>query len=445
MRAENVRVIALREYWARVRTMGFWIATAGLPVLMVAVLLLPAFLLTRTTGAHRMVVVDATGKVGEALVAGLSGAPERPAAAERLEPALPSADGASIESRLGGFVPTLEPPAADVERQRADLDRRVLAGEIDAWVWIDGAGLAADRIEYHAESVSNFVTQERLERAAWAAIRSHRLAEAGLDRQQIDRLGRSVALTTMRVTEVGSREEQPATGVVLAWVLFFLLYIAIMLYGQQVMLGVIEEKSSRIVEIIVATTRPVELMLGKLIGICCVALTQLGIWLGTVVALTLPPVVARVGWLSAYPDIPTLAPSLIVHFFCFFILGFALYSSFYGAVGAAFDNVQEAQQFAIVGSLLTVVPILLFGMVLNEPDSTLSVVSSLVPLFTPLLMLLRLAVKAPPWWQVALGYLLTALLTWAMVWISGRVYRVGILMYGKKPSLPEIWRWIRYA
>ena len=88
---------------------------------------------------------------------------------------------------------------------------------------------------------------------------------------------------------------------------------------------------------------------------------------------------------------------------------------------------------------------LLFWMVLNEPDSTLSVVSSLIPVFTPLLMLLRLAVKTPPWWQVALGYVLTVVVTWGMIWVAARVYRVGILMYGKKPSLPEIWRWIRYA
>ncbi len=445
MRVENVFVITGREYRARIQTLGFWIATASLPLLLVAVLVLPVFLLTQTTSARRVVVVDTTGRVGEALVAGLTGDPELPPAAERLDEAVPGAGGAASEGQLGSFVPALELPAADLEQQRADLDRRVLAGEIDAWVWIDDAGLAADRIEYHAESVSSFVTQERLERAASAAIRAHRLAEAGLDHEQIDRLGRSVALTTMRVTEAGSREEQAATGVVLAWVLFFLLYIAIMVYGQQVMLGVIEEKSSRIVEIIVATTRPVELMLGKLLGICCVALTQLGIWLGTLFALTLPPVVARIGWLSAYPDVPTLAPALILHFFAFFTLGFVLYASFYGAVGAAFDNVQEAQQFAIVGSIVGVVPVLLFGMVLNDPDSTASVASSLVPLFTPLLMLLRLAVKAPPWWQVALGYLLTVLLTWVMVWISGRVYRVGILMYGKNPSLPEIWRWIRYA
>ncbi len=445
MRVETVRVIAAREYLARIRTKGFWIATVGLPVLMAAVLVLPALLLTQTTSAHKMVIVDTTGGIGAELAARLSDSPELRRVTEKLEETLEGVDTAAIERKLQGFVPILEPPSLDLPGQRAELDRRVLAGEIDAWVWISEQGLAEDRIEYHAESVSNFVTQERLARAASSTIRSLRLVAAGLDPEEIERLGRSIDLTTLRVTAEGSREEQAATGVVLAYVLFFLLYIAILVYGQQVMLGVIEEKSSRIVEVIVATTRPTELMMGKLLGICCVALTQLAIWLGTIVVLTLPGVVARMRWLSDQFDVPTLAPSLIVHFFAFFVLGFVLFSSFYGSVGAAFNNIQEAQQFASVGAIFAVAPMLLFWMVLNDPDSMLSVVSSLIPFFTPLLMLLRLAVKTPPWWQVALGYLLTILVTGAMIWVAGRVYRVGILMYGKKPSLPEIWRWIRYA
>ncbi len=445
MRAENVWVIATREYLARIRTKGFWIATIGLPVLMAAVLILPALLLTRTTSAHRLVIVDTTGELGEALIAELRDDSEFRKALDQLDETLDGVDTSALDDKLQGFVPLLEAPDADLERQRAELDQRIMTGEIDAWVWISEQGLAEDRIEYHAESVSNFVTQERLGRAASSVIRSFRLADAGLDVEQIERLQRSVSLTTLRVTEAGSREQSAATGVMLAYTLFFMLYISILVYGQQVMLGVIEEKSSRIVEVIVATTRPVELMMGKLAGICCVALTQLAIWLGTVALLTLPPVVARLGALPEGIDIPTLDPWLVVHFFAFFILGFILFSSFYGSVGAAFNNIQEAQQFAGIGAIFAVAPMLLFWMVLNDPDSSLSVVASLIPFFTPLLMLLRLAVKAPPWWQVALGYALTVSLALATIWLSARIYRVGILMYGKKPSLPEIWRWIRYS
>jgi ABC-2 type transport system permease protein len=445
MRTDNVRVIAAREYLARIRTKGFWIATVGLPLLMAAALVLPALLLTQTRGTHELVIVDTMGALGEALVAELTHAPEIEAAREVIAEALPGAD-TSVVDNLDGIIPRLEAPAEDLESQRADLDRRVRAGEIDAWIWVDQAGMDADRVEYHAESVSNFVTQARLQRAVSSVVRSYRLRQAGLDPEEIRRLGREVDLGTVRVTEEGSRQEGAASGIVLAYTLFFLLYISILVYGQQVMIGVIEEKSSRIVEVIVATTRPFDLMMGKLIGICCVALTQLAIWMTAVVVLTLPPVVAQMAWLSrAGVDIPTVAPSLLVHFFLFFVLGFFLFSAFYGSVGAAFNNIQEAQQFASVGAIFAVAPMLLFWMVLNDPDSPLSVVASLIPFFTPLLMLLRLAVKEPPFWQVLLGYVLTVGLTWGMVWVSARIYRVGILMYGKKPSLPEIWRWIRVA
>ncbi len=432
MRIEKIGVIAVREYLARIRTKGFWIATVGLPLLMGAVLVLPALLLTQTTSSHRLAIVDTTGRLGEALTEELSGG--LPEALENIDP-----------TQLQGIVPLLESPTPDPEQQRAQLAERTLTGEIDAWVWIDEDGLARDRIEYHATSVSNFVTQERLQRAVSTVVRSFRLEEAGIDPAEIARLQRSVDLTTLRVTETGTHEEQAATGVLLAYTLFFMLYIAILVYGQQVMVGVLEEKSSRIVEVIVATVRPVELMTGKLVGICCVALTQLGIWLTALAVLTLPGVIAAAGTLPAGLELPTLEPTLVLHFLAFFVLGFVLFSSFYGAVGAAFNNIQEAQQFAGIGAIFAIAPMLLFWMVLNDPDSLLSVVASLIPFFTPLLMLLRLAVKAPPWWQVALGYALTLALALGSIWLAARIYRVGILMYGKKPSLPEIWRWIRYA
>lgn len=438
MRVENVRIIAGRELRTRLRSKGFWISTIALPLFLAAVLLLPALLLTRTSSTHRLVIVDRTGAVGELLIAELT---ERGAIGDLAE-----IDGVDAgESPAAGFLPRLEPPAADATTQRADLDRRVRTGEIDAWVWITEESLAEDRIEYHSENVSNFVTQARLEAAGSAAVRRHRLEQAGLDAEQIDRLGRSVGLTTVRVTEQGSREEGFGSGLSLAYFLFFALYMSLLIYGQQVMTGVIEEKSSRIVEVIVATTRPFELMLGKLLGICGVALTQMGIWLGTVAALTAPSVVATMSWLPEGVELPTLSAGLLLHFLAFFLLGFFLFSTFYGSIGAAFNNVQEAQQFASVAAIFLVAPMLLFWMVINDPDSPLAVVTSLIPFFTPLLLMLRIAIKEPPLWQIALGYLLTTGFTVLMVWVSSRVYRIGILMYGKKPSLQELWRWVRHA
>jgi ABC-2 type transport system permease protein len=144
-------------------------------------------------------------------------------------------------------------------------------------------------------------------------------------------------------------------------------------------------------------------------------------------------------------SIPRVPAGVYVHFFAFFLLGFVLYATFYAAIGAAFNNVQEAQQFASLAAFALIAPILFFWTVVNDPDSTLSVVMSLVPPFTPLLMLLRITIKTPPAWQIALGYATTALFAWLMIRIAGRIYRVGILMVGKKPSLPELWRWVRHG
>ncbi len=427
MRPDRVRVIARREYLTRLRTKGFWLATIALPLFVVAVGVLPGLLISRTEISQRIVVVDAAGGLGERLAAELEG----------------------TESPLGGresaFEVALESPRPDVAAQRAALDGRVLEGEIDAWIWIDPGGLADDEVEYHAESVSNFLTQGLIADAISRAVRLHRLSSAGYDPQAIDELVRSVDLQTVRVSPEGSRAEGVEAGIILAWVLFFLLYMMLVIYGQQVMNGVIEEKTSRIVEVIVSTTRPFELMIGKLCGICLVALTQLAIWLATLVAVTLPGVVSAMAWIPEGVTIPTVPIAVLAHFILHFLFGFFLFSAGYAAIGAAFNNVQEAQQFASVLVVFLVAPIFLFWIVLNDPDATVSVVSSLVPLFTPMLMLLRIAVKTPPAWQILLGYALTAAFTWATIWFGARVYRVGILMYGKKPTLRELWRWIRYA
>ena len=426
MRLDNAVTVAKREYLARLRTKGFWLATVALPLFIGAMGVVPALLLGKGDKAHRLAVVDATGRLGEALARELA-----------------ESDGPLGER--AAFDVELVPAGADARADAEALDRRVLDDEIDAWIRIDDASLAADEIAYNAESVSNFITQSALERALSRVVRHDRLTAAGYDADEVGTLARGVGLDTVRVSEEGSKSEGAEAGIILAYVLFFILYMVLIIYGQQVMNGVLEEKSSRIVEVIVSTTRPFELMLGKLGGICLVALTQLAIWMGTLVLLTLPGVVASMAWVPENVDIPSFTPAILLHFLGHFLLGFFLYSTLYAAIGASFNNVQEAQQFASVAVIFLIAPVFLFWKVLNDPDSTLSVVSSLVPLFSPLLMMLRIAVKTPPWWQITLSYLLTALFTLAMVWLSARIYRVGILMYGKKPTIQELWRWIRYA
>ncbi len=433
----SIGAIARREYLARVQTKGFWISTVLLPLFMGAMVFVPSLVASKTRATHRMAVVDETGKVGEALAAALTGKEQKKPGNEGvLEKAREQPETASF------VVEQVKPeePAA----QRAALDRRVLDGKIDSWIRISNEALDKSQVEYRAESVSNFITQRRLERVLSQVVGRYRIESAGLDAERIAAMTRDVELETVRLSKEGERAEAGIAGFFLAYFLFFLLYMVVAIYGQQVLNGVLEEKASRVVEVIVAAVRPFDLMLGKLAGIGLVGLTQLGIWLATMAALTAPGVITAMAWLPG-GKLPEISLAVFGHFLVLFLLGYFFFATLYAAIGAATNNIQEAQQFAGVVVIFLIAPVLLMVPVINDPDSTLAVVLSLVPPFTPLLMMLRIAVKMPPAWQIALGYLLTSAFIVVLVWVCARVYRVGILMYGKKPTFQELWRWVRHA
>jgi len=439
MRIERIVTIARREYLAGVRTKAFWISTALLPVLMAALFVLPTLLLSKTRATLRLAVVDETGGVGARLAGELAGDPARSGGPGQ-EPA-----GEATRAEASRFAVDLRPAAGDRAAQRAALDREVLAGTVDAWIWIAPESLSGADVAYHGESVSNFVTQRVLADALTRAVSAARLSDAGLDPARVAALTAPVGLETVRVSAAGTRREAGTAGFLLAYFLFFLLYMVTLIYGQQVMNGVLEEKASRVVEVMLTTARPVELMAGKLFGIAAVGLTQLAIWLACLVALTAPGVAAALVTLPAGVALPTVSAGVAVHFVAHFLLGFFLYSALYAAIGAASNDLREAQQLASSVVIFIVLPVVFAITVINDPDSTLATVASLIPLFTPLLMLLRIVVKTPPVWQIALGYALTAGFVALLLALCARVYRVGILMHGKRPTLAELARWARYS
>lgn len=436
MQLDNIQIVARREYLQRVRSKGFWIGTILFPLFAVAMTVLPSIFLARTKTSQQVIVVDETGRVGQELLK------ERP----RPKSSNPLRNrNEEMEKQVSSVQFTLEPAAADPKAQDESLAKRVLDKSVDAWIRITPGVLTGDPVEYHGRSVSNFMTQGSLERRLSDAVRRVRLADAGLDPDKIGDLSASVNLRTIRVSKEGSRAEGGAGGFFAAYILFFMLFLAILIWGQQVMTGVLEEKGSRVMEVLVSAIKPFELMLGKLSGICLVGLTQFALWLLTLVVLSAPGVVAALGTLPDDFKLPSLAPSSALHFLAFFILGFMVYASFYAALGAAFNNLQEAQQVAGTMSVLFAIPAMVMPMVINSPSSSVSVVMSMIPLFTPILMPLRIFVETPPIWQIAVSYVLTIGFLLLMVWFSSRIYRVGILMYGKKPTIPELIRWVRYS
>ncbi len=349
------------------------------------------------------------------------------------------------ESRMARFEALAEPLAKDHKAQRGDLDRRVTAKEIDAWIWIPTGVFEDAKVEYHARSVSNVFTQDALKDDLSWVVRRLRMEKAGIDPERVEGLTRPVKLATQKVSKDGSRTEGGFAGMIFGVGMFMILYFAMLLWGQQVMNGVLEEKSSRVVEVVMSCVTAFELMMGKLVGICCVGLTQLGLWLGTVAVLTAPGVVAALAFAPKGSQLPTLTLVMLVHFILLFILGFFAFATIYAAIGASFNNLQEAQQAASVAVVFIVIPAMVMWPVINDPNSTMATVLSLIPLFTPLLMPLRIAIEMPPAWQILLAYALTISFVVGMVWICAKIYRVGILMHGKKPTFQEIWKWTKYA
>jgi ABC-2 type transport system permease protein len=235
-----------------------------------------------------------------------------------------------------------------------------------------------------------------------------------------------------------------------AYIGSFVLYMVILLYAVAVMRSVLEEKTSRIVEVIVSSLDPWQLMLGKILGVGAVGLTQLGAWAIGGAALA---VVGLPALLTARPELGQLAtltsqlpgPRFFGYFMIFFLSGYFIYSALYAAVGAMCNTDEEAQQAQFPVMILIIIPVIALVGVIENPNSTLSVTLSLIPFFSPFLMFARAAGGAAPAWQVALSIVLMWLTVLAVAWMAGRIYRVGILMTGKRPGIGELLRWLREA
>ena len=293
---------------------------------------------------------------------------------------------------------------------------------------------------YFGRNVSNQIDLRTMERTLSDLMVGRRLEGAGLDPARIKQLTRELRFKTIQLSEHGEREDRGA-AMVFSIVLLMILYMSIVMWGQSVMTGVIEEKGSRVIEVLASGVPSTLLLSGKLLGIGAAGFTQLAVWTLSLVALS----AFSAGVAPTVFTLPELTPLVLASFVLFFVLGFLLYAALYAAIGAAVNTVQEAQNFVFPVLLPLFAGVMCFMLVLQAPDSPLSVGLSLVPLISPLLMFLRIVVLTPPWWQIALAVALLAATIVAVLWFAARIYRVGILMYGKKPTFPELLKWVRHS
>lgn len=413
-------LIIQREYMSRVRRKSFIISTILMPLFFVGLMALPAIIATLSGPEEKKVaIVDGTGYLSRAFL-----------------------DNESMHFEVSD-QPT------DSLKKRDDLDAILV---IPADVVDDSAGLTLYTNGSPSPQTEMYISQ----------ILNNAIEQVKLSRYDIENLDRIIAevqtnvtLKTIRIDGDEEKESSSLASYMVGLILTFLLYMFIMLYGQMVMTSIIEEKNNRVLEIVVSSVKPVKLMLGKILGIGSVAVTQIIIWgiiIGVFTATVMPNLIT--GAVSASSDGDNIqilnaigAPGYIMGLFgmmtLFLILGYLFYSAIYAAIGSAVDNIQDASQLQSFAILPIVLGMVFSMTVLNDPNSSLAVWLSMIPFTSPMVMMARLPFGIPVW-ETLLSLAILAVSMLLMVWISAKIYRVGIFMYGKKPNVKELIRWARY-
>jgi ABC-2 type transport system permease protein len=417
---QRLGAVARREYVERVRSKAFLISTVLGPLIMAGFTMVPMVVMARQRGQPlRVAILDAEGSLKAAVEQALSRRRANDLARFDVRPLPPAAPGGDL---------------------RDALRAQVLRGELDAYVYLPPDTLQRSAAEYHGRNVSNMMDIGLVDAAVEEAVIGRRLTRAGLAPDAVHDVTRKLDLKTVRLSTSGEREDRGGSFF-LAMILMTILYTSIAMWGAAVMNGVIEEKTSRLVELVVSALPPWTFFGGKLLGVGAAGLTQFAVWGASLGALSVYTAAAAAG--AGGPRLPEISPLLVASFVTSFLLGYFLYAALYAAVGSTVNSTQEAQTlvFPVMAPMLTA--FLFFPAVLSSPDSAFATTLSLVPFFAPLLMFLRVAAAPPPAWQLVLCVSLCMGAIVLVTWMAARIYRVGILMYGKRATLPEIARWVR--
>ena len=418
---KKVWIIAKREYLERVRTRSFLLSTFVTPVLMGAFLVLPTLI---STSAARGIMRD-NERPARVVIAS-----DNRALAELVSGELMRQHGTRYE-------PSIVSPASVSERAR--LDNKLDQSGIEGYVWLDDAAIASRHVVFTTRRMGDFILRGRLSDALSYAFAAQRMVKQGSTAVDIAAILQPVDLTAVRAGNSSSVYNE-VRGAVVVFILMFVMLFSLLSYGVMVMRSVMEEKSSRITEVLMCAASAQELMAGKILGTGSVGLTQIGVWMS----------IAGYGasrslYLRTAMSVLDVGPSLIVYFVIFYTLGYLLYSAIFAGVGAIFNSIDEAQQWNFVVILPLIAASAMILPVATSSDSLMAVAASLFPFCSPILMFERLAVHDPPLWQVALSLTLLVATIAGTMFVSARIYRTGILMYGKRPTIRELSRWLRHA
>ncbi len=432
----NTWLIIRREYLERIRSKAFIIMTLLMPVFMASTILIPAMLSDMKSGGTRHIVLVANNpEIAEAVRQQLIAQQQQ----NGEDPAAKSDPGKSNQKSPAPRY-AIDVSTDTTDAGRGSLRRQISDGKIDGFLWLTDKDLADRKVVYSAKDVTDFGESIELRNAVQSALVKRQLAQKGMSGAEVETLLKPIDLDSIRI-EKGKEGASGISVFLVSFTMVMLLYVNVLMYGFAVMRSIIEEKSSRILEVLLSTVTSKQLLAGKIIGVGAVGLTQTIIWLLVGLAFSLPGLAASNSMMSNV-HIPLAG---VVAFGVFFILGYFLYSTMYAALGAMVNSDQEAQQVQWPAMLPIIFAIVLSTPVLQHPNSPLAFWTSMVPFFAPILMFVRVMVETPPMWQIILCIALMLLTTWGLLGLSSRIYRVGILMYGKRPTLPELRRWLKYS
>ena len=413
----NMLLIARREYLEAVRGRAFRMTTIGLPAIFAAVLGV-GYLSSLGVGANRhMAIVAANADLANQIRDQLVGDKNAKASVEVI--------------------------TQTTEQERESLVRKVQTEQLDGLIWVDAALGKAPTGSFISKSSGDFITAARVKSALTHAVLDARLTDGGMQQKDADKLVEGVPLDTLQVKKDGSLVKTNAEASLWkGYVVAFLLSMTTMIYGMNVARSIIQEKTSRIFEVMLAIARPGDLLAGKLLGIGAVGLTQIAIWLVAGAVLLFSPLAAALmtGEFAVHVSLTEA-----VLFPVYFVLGYLLYSSLFAGLAATCETEQELQMYMPLAAAPTWLSFALIVLIINDSNSLWSVAASFFPPTAPVIMFLRMASEIPPAWQLAVSIGLLMVSIWAVLWFSTRLYRVGILMYGKRATLPELMRWLRYS
>jgi ABC-2 type transport system permease protein len=432
-----------REYLQAVRKKMFIFMTLFFPVLMAALIIVPGLLVAKGLGGKKVAVVDGTGAL-------------RGSFSHKIEPEVPDPKKALSGGNRGELPQSLDVEYVDAHGQsnvdaavRPYLDRLNASKDsgkrLDAVLVIPANAFEGSdaKMTYYSRSSADLISQERLSSIANRAIQRQRLAARGIAPAVVDTLTRDVPIDSVQLSRSGEQKKGSEANFIIGFIFAGLLIIPSFIYGLETMRGIVQEKSERIVEVLISSMSPRELLTGKILGVAAVGLTQVGVWLAIIAAAG---AVGAASLMVAGFDISQiLRPIVFVYFTLFFILGYLTFVCIYAIAGAACNTDKEAQQLVAPVQMVMMVPWFVMFPIITNPDSSMAVTLSMMPVYGPLTMFARTLVSEPPVWHILLSIAISIVTIMVFFYVTAKIFRVGILSYGKRPTIPELWRWIKVA